>query len=119
MSAATAPLHAANRTIDWAHDVLGLSYEDIGRAVGAHRRSVARWRSYEHAPSRRHRREMEKLRRLRHRLDTAFEDSEADRGWLHSSVPALQGRTPMSRLEEGEVDEMIHVLAAAQSGAFV
>ena len=119
MSAVADRLQAANRTIDWAHDVLGLSYEDIGRAVGAHRRSVARWRSREHAPSRRHRQEMEKLRRLRHLLDTAFDDAETARAWLHSSVPALQGRTPISRLEEGEVDEVIHVLAAAQSGAFV
>lgn len=117
MSATAARIAAANRTIDWAHDVLELTYEDIAEAVGVHRRSVARWRSGDAVPSRRHREAMERLRVLRYLLESVFADEGEAQSWLHSSVPMLRGRTPISLLAEGRVDEVVGVLAGLESGA--
>ena len=112
-------LLAANETIDWAHDVLDLSYAAIAEAIGVDRRSLARWRAREHAPSRTHRRAMEKLRVLRFLLEAVLPDEETALEWLHSSVSMLRGRSPVSLLGEGRVDEVTGVLAAMESGAAV
>ena len=119
MSTASARVQAANSTIDWAHDTLSLSYESIAAAIGAHRRSVARWRAGDAAPSFRHRQSMEKLRTLRYLLESVFEDDGQAEAWLHSSVPMLRGRSPISLLEDGRTDEVIGVLAAFESRAAV
>lgn len=119
MSASTVRLEAATRTIDWAHDALSLSYAAIGEAIGAHRRSVARWRAGDSVPSLKHRQAMEELRTLRYLLDAVFEDERRAQEWLHSSVPMLRGRSPISLLERGRLDEVLGVLAAYESGAAV
>lgn len=119
MSTAEARVKAANTTIDWAHDTLSLSYESIAEAIGAHRRSVARWRAGDSVPSLRHRQAMEKLRTLRFLLESIFESPDAAIEWLHSGVPMLRGRTPISFLERGRLEEVIEVLAAFDSGAAV
>ena len=117
MSAAATRLRAANHTIDWAHDVLSMSYGSIGEAIGAHRRTVARWRAGTVAPSRRHREAMEKLRVLRFLLESLFEDNDDAREWLHSYVPMLRGRSPISLIEAGEAERVVGVLAGLESGA--
>lgn len=110
-------LDSTGATIGWARDTLDLTYEDIGRTVGASRRSVSRWVHREAVPSRRHRQRMERLRVLRHLVHDLFEDEEQALEWFHSSVPMLRGRTPISLLEEGKIDEVVGVLAGLQSGA--
>lgn len=112
-------MNAANATIDWAHDALSLSYASIAEAIGAHRRSVARWRAGDAVPSLRHRQAMEKLRTLRYLLESVFETTEGATEWLHSSVPMLRGRTPISLLERGAIDEVIGALSAFESGAAI
>lgn len=110
-------LDSTGETIGWVRDTLDLTYEDIGRTVGASRRSVSRWVRREAAPSRQHRQRMEQLRVLRHLVQDLFEDEEEALEWFHSSVPMLRGRTPISLLEEGEIDEVLGVLAGLESGA--
>lgn len=110
-------LDSTGATIEWVHDTLNLTYQDIGRTVGASRRSVSRWVSREAVPSRQHRKRMEQLRVLRHLVQSLFEDEEEALEWFHSSVPMLRGRTPISLLEEGEIDEVLGVLAGLESGA--
>lgn len=119
MSATAARVRAANTTIDWAHDTLNLGYAAIAEAIGAHRRSLARWRAGDAVPSLRYRQAMEKLRTLRYLIESVFEEEGSATEWLHSSVPLLRGRSPISLLEEGRIDEVIGVLAAFESGAAV
>jgi len=119
MSTAAARTRAANATIDWAHDTLSLGYAAIAGAIGAHRRSLARWRAGDSVPSLRNRQAMEKLRTLRFLIESVFEEPASATEWLHSSVPMLRGRSPISFLEEGRLDEVIGVLAVFESGAAV
>ena len=106
-------------TIEWASEDLDLSYDQIGSAVGADRRTIHRWRTAESRPSRAHQEQVEKLLQLRYLLGASFRDQKAILEWLHSPVPAFQGRTPLSMLKEGSLDELIEALATLESGAVV
>ena len=112
-------LTAASTTLDWASETLDLSYSEIGDLIGVDRRTIYRWRFEESLPSPSHRRRLESVRELRFLLDKVFEDSEKALEWLHRSVPMLRGRTPISLLREGRVDEVIGVLAGLESGAYI
>jgi putative toxin-antitoxin system antitoxin component (TIGR02293 family) len=119
MTAAQMERVVAERTIEWAHRELELNYSEIGRALGADRRTVNRWRKRQSAPSPEHRERMEKLRMLKYLLEAVFENEADAQEWLHASVPILKGRSPKSLLREGEIDRVLGVLAGMESGAFI
>jgi uncharacterized protein (DUF2384 family) len=109
---------AAASTVAWAHESLSLAYGEIGLAVAANERTVRRWREMETAPRGEHREKLESFRELRHLLQTVFEGEAEAEQWLHSSVRALRGRTPISVVRRGHVDEVIGILATMESGAY-
>jgi hypothetical protein len=111
-------VRAANETLDWAHELLGLEWTEVAAAVGADRRTIYRWRRGLSAPSPEHRERIEDMRELRFLLETVFPDSNARLEWLHSSVPAFRGRTPVSMIRRGRLGDVIGVLAGVESGAF-
>lgn len=117
-------LKVATRAIEWARTALGLSYAEIGDAIGASERTVIRWAQQSHPPRREHREQIEKLNELRQLLTTIFGDSAGDNAtvaqeWLHEPVPMLRGRTPMSLIVKGQIDDVLGVLAGLESGAFI
>jgi uncharacterized protein (DUF2384 family) len=113
-------LKVATRAIEWARTALGLSYAEVGGAVGASERTVIRWAQQSHPPRREHRDRIEKLNELRQLLTTTFGPNEtAAQEWLHEPVPMLRGRTPMSLVVQGQLDDVIGVLAGLESGAFI
>lgn len=117
---ATLELKVATRAIEWARTALGLSYAEVGGAVGASERTVIRWTQRSHPPRREHRDRIEKLNELRQLLTTLFGDNAtAAQEWLHEPVPMLRGRTPLSLIVRGQVDDVIGVLAGLESGAFL
>ncbi len=112
-------LQVAKRAVEWARSVLGLSYLEVGAATGASERTVMRWAQGVHPPRREHRERIERLNELRQLLTTVFgNDTAAAQAWLHEPVPLLRGRTPMSLITKGAVDEVIGVLAGLEAGAF-
>ena len=113
-------MKVATRAIEWARTALGLTNAEIGAAVGASERTVIRWLQQAHPPRREHRTRIEKLNELRHLLTSIFGDDEkAAQEWLHEPVPALRGRTPLSLIITGQIDDVIGVLAGLESGAFI
>jgi uncharacterized protein (DUF2384 family) len=117
MSPIQIEMRATEETIDWAHDALGLNYREIGSLLQAHERTVMRWKSRETLASPRHRRRVEDLRELRYLLGEVFRDEQGANLWLHSSVPALRGRTPISYVRAGRVSRVVDLLATFQAGA--
>jgi hypothetical protein len=110
---------AAAEAVAWAHEALALGYGEIGAAVEADERTVRRWEAREVLPRGRHRARLEELRELRHLLAAVFErKAEAD-AWLHASVPAFRGRTPISLVRQGRLETVIDVLATMEAGAFL
>lgn len=108
---------AAN-IVAWARENLELTYPEIGDALDVSRRTVMRWAHSEHTPSLEHLAKLEHLSELRHLLDTVFPDPEACAQWLHSPVPALRGRTPMTFIRSGDLQQVIGLLAGLEAGAF-
>ena len=108
------------RALKWAEDTLELSDSEVGGALGASPRSVARWRDAVHKPSDRHVQAAERLLELAHALNSVF-GSDANRlhAWLHESLPALRGRTPLRMIVSGNIDDVLTILANIDSGAFV
>ncbi len=119
MATKTFAISLSNSTIGWANEHLDLSYSDISRFLGVDRRTVFRWRHGEHAPARGQRQRIEKLRELRYLLERIFPDDDEALEWLHSSVPMLRGRSPYAEIQQGNLDGVVAVLAALESGAFV
>ena len=111
-------MQANGETIDWAHEELGLNYREIAVAMRAHERTVMRWRARETLAGPRYRERIESLRELRHLMGEVFADEESAQRWLHNSVPALRGRTPISYVRAGRVGRIVELLATFQSGAF-
>lgn len=118
MTAARLERRFAQTTVRQAIETLGMTDSEIGRAIGAHRRTVLRYKQANSAPSPAHRSQIEDMAELVFLLRQVFPDEEARQEWLHSGIPALRGRTPASRIREGEVEEVIGILAGIQSGAF-
>lgn len=108
----------AGKTVEWAREELELTAQEIAQAVGADRKTVARWRDGESTPSPEHRRHLERLNQLRHLLTTSFRSMEVAQRWLHSPAPGLQGRTPIFALTQGELDEVIGLLGTLAAGGF-
>ena len=69
--------------------------------------------------SRTHQERVEKLQQLRYLLESAFQDERAMLEWLHSPVPAFRGRSPLSLLKEGQLDELIEAVATLDAGSVV
>lgn len=81
---------------------------------------VMRWAQRTHPPRREHRDRIEKIHELRQLLTSNFGDnSPAAQEWLHEPVPMLRGRTLLSLIVKGQIDDVIGVLAGLESGAFI
>lgn len=110
----------AESVVAWAHDQLGLSYQDVGEAVGASRRSVIRWRTGTTTPRRENERRLARLDELRFWLHEVFgADRDAMDEWFRARLRDLEGKTPLEAVLAGNVEDVIEILATYETGAFV
>ena len=117
---ATAELRQIRRAVEWAAGKLELTDEEVGGALGASARSVARWRDAQHRPSGRHVAAAGRLLQLSQALDAVFgKDLQRLHEWLHEPLPAFRGRSALRMIVEGELDRVLTALANADSGAWV
>jgi uncharacterized protein (DUF2384 family) len=110
MSRAQLAMSFAETTIEWAQEKLELTDEEVGQAVGVSRKTVQRWKERE-------RKHLEQLNQLRYLLQTSFRNMDAAQRWMHSPLPALQGRTPHFALVEGDVEALVKILGTLAAGA--
>lgn len=102
-----------------AHDRLDLTFEVIGEAVGASKRTILRWRAREAAPRRENEERLARLDELRFWLQEVFGgDRKAAHEWLRTRVRDLNGKTPLETILAGDVERAIEFLATYQTGAF-
>lgn len=106
--------------VEWLHDELGLTYEEIGALLGTSGRTVQRWKDQNTLPSRENVRKLEKVDELRFWLATVFsDDTERMHRWLSRRLLDLRGRTPMEAIRQGETERIIELLATFHEGAFI
>jgi transcriptional regulator with XRE-family HTH domain len=108
-----------HRAIEQLRSELGLSREDIARALDASPRSIERWRGGETYPQREVRRRLTALLNLQHHLLETFSTAEAARGWLHAANRYLGGLAPVDALRVGRFDRVEAALEALDSGVFL
>jgi transcriptional regulator with XRE-family HTH domain len=108
----------AEKTVEWAQAELELTLEEVAQALGANRKTIARWRGGQSAPSPEHRRLLERLNQLRYLLETSFRSPEAAQRWMHTPAAGLAGRTPLFALTEGNLDEVTKLLGTLAAGGF-
>jgi uncharacterized protein (DUF2384 family) len=108
---------AAKQTIEEARETFGLNYVDLASALDVDRRTLLRYRKEVSAPSPKVRMRMEKLREIAYLLLEVFETREEGLGWLYSSVELLRGRRPIDLMRNGDIDDVLAVLAGLYSGA--
>ena len=117
MSRAELAMTFAASTVGWAKERLELTTGEIGSALGANARTIKRWQECLSVPSSTHRRQLERLNQLKYLLETSFRSPEAAQQWTHRPLPSLKGTTPLFAITEGELDEVISVLATLATGA--
>ena len=110
---------AARKTIDDARKKFGLNYVELSSALHVDRRTLLRYRKEISTPLPGVRERMERLREISQLLDDLFDTPETRTAWLHGSVPMLRGRRPIDLMRQGELDDILSVLADLYSGTFV
>lgn len=98
---------------------LGLSSDDLARALGINRRTLDRWRSGESYPQREARRRLAELSAYWERIRASFTSDGAARGWLHEPSRYLGGLTPADALRAGRLDRAEGAIEVIDSGIFL
>jgi hypothetical protein len=120
MKTLSATTNRASETVIWAHDVLGLTWEEVGVMLGTTGRTVQRWRDREVVPGREGEERLDALDELRFWIDTVFEgDPEASQSWLRTRLLDLRGKAPLHAIKAGEFEKISGFLATFHAGAFV
>ena len=109
----------AESTTEWAQETLELSIVDIAEVLGISRRTIQRWNRKEHVPSKSHLERLEKMSELRFLLESVFKNNDAALKWLWSPCPDFKGKTPISLLLKADIDPVLGILAAIESGAYL
>jgi hypothetical protein len=108
------------KAVRYACDTLEFTDQEVGSALGASARSVSRWRSEDTTPAPRAVVAAERLLELSRALKEVFgHDVEALQAWLHEQVPALGRRTPLRTIIDGDIDDVLTVVANTDGGVFV
>ncbi len=116
---ARAEMSRVRRAVGWAASTLEFSDAEVGGALGASPRSIARWRDGLHRPTARHVLAAERLLELSRAIDIVFAgDIQRLHDWLHEPLPALGRRTALQAIADGKLDEVHTVLANIDAGAF-
>lgn len=117
---ANAELRQVRRAVEWAAEELELTDDEVGGALGASARSVARWREAQHRPSSRHVTAATRLLQLSQALEAVFgNDLQRLHNWLHEPLRAFRGRSALQMVVDGHLDKVLTALANADSGAYV
>lgn len=106
--------------LSYAAGTLEFSDEEVGSALGASARTISRWRKQDTLPAGESVMAAERLLSLAHALDDVFgDDKDALHEWLHERVPALARRTPLRAIIDGDIDQVLKVVANADGGVFL
>jgi uncharacterized protein (DUF2384 family) len=108
-----------DRIVDQASAELGLTHDELARALGVSTRTLERWRQDNRYPQRATRRRLRALLDLTRHLRATFDTPEATATWLHAPSRYLGGLTPADAIRVGRFDRVEAALEALDSGVFV
>jgi transcriptional regulator with XRE-family HTH domain len=109
---------AVARKLDTIQDEAGVHGREIAQLLGTTPQTVSRWRTGKAEPQRRSLSRLLVLAWLAEQLAEFYEPDEA-RLWLFSPHRLLGGSRPADRIEEGQVDDVLALIANLQDGSYV
>jgi uncharacterized protein (DUF2384 family) len=104
---------ATQNTLKDAGQVLGLTDNEIARAVRAERSTITRWRRGQGAQSAEQKTRIRQLREMIYLVKVVFPTAADGPQWLRSPSPRLHGETPAALVQGGRAEEVIEVLTSA------
>lgn len=109
---------AVQKILDHLRDDGGLQGKDIANMVAVSPATVSRWTSGKATPDLRTQTVIAELRYVVDRLADFFTPEET-RIWLHASHPRLKGERAIDLINCGRTQEVLAVIEALDSGAYV
>jgi transcriptional regulator with XRE-family HTH domain len=109
---------AVSKIIDHLRDDGGLQGKDIANIVSVSPATVSRWSSGKATPDLRTQTVIAELRYVVDRLADFYTPAEA-RLWLHTAHPMLKGERAIDLINAGRTQEVLAVIEALDSGAYV
>lgn len=106
--------------VSWAEHEIELTNDEVAGAMGGvSPRTVARWREERQRPQPGAVIAAETLLVLAKALDAVFgQDKDKMQAWLHESLPAFRGRTPLRTIVQGDAAKVVTLLANIDAGVF-
>ncbi len=105
-------------TIGRMSDRVRLRHEDVGRAVGASPRSVARWAEGKTGPRSKTRDRLFELSAVAQELGKVLKP-DAGEAWLLTPNPMLDFDRPIELIPRGEYKRVLAAIEGMQDGVFV
>lgn len=119
MMAPTVLCSPPSDVLAWMKENLGLSWGQVAQYFDASPRTVQRWRAGKTEPSDRNAAALDEIDELRWWVGRVFDhDREAGTRWLTTRQVGFQGKAPVHLVMRGDVQQVISVLAADETGAF-
>lgn len=106
--------------VSWAEREIELTDDELAGALGGvSTRTVARWREEQQHPQPSAVIAAETLLLLAKALDAVFgSDKDRMQAWLHESLHAFRGRTPLRMIVQGDAAKVVTLLANIDAGVF-
>jgi uncharacterized protein (DUF2384 family) len=119
MSRAKLEMDLASAVLGWAERELALTAAEIAQAFRVDRTTIYHLLNRDAVPTPEQRRRVEQFAQLKRLLEDTFRTPEVGRQWLLQGVPALQGRTPISVITDGDIDNVLGLLATHAAGVYI
>ncbi len=108
---------AAAIAVEWARSTLQISVDEIATILEVSDRTVKRWLQHQSGPAAEHRLRLRKLHNLRYLTESVFSSPRAALKWFHTPVRALDGHSPVDAMTEGNIEDVIGLLASLETGS--
>jgi len=104
--------------LDTIRDRGGIASRDVAQLLDTTPQTVSRWRTGKSSPQREGLRKLLILEWLITELSDLYEPDQA-RLWLFAPHRLLGGDAPADRIQRGQVDDVLALIAQLSDGAFV
>jgi len=111
--------NAVGRKIVHISDAAGVRAREVAQLLDTTPETVSRWKSGRVEPQREKLERLLELEWLVDQLAELYSEPDDARLWLFSRHKLLQGDTPANRIQKGQLNDVLELIAQIKDGAFV
>jgi transcriptional regulator with XRE-family HTH domain len=109
---------AVARKLDSVRQKASLKHIDVAQMLGARPETVSRWSQGHAYPHRNSEKTLLELEYIVDQLSEFYEPDEA-RQWLFSRQALLEGESPASLIQQGEIDRVLRLVDQLRDAVFL